>query len=128
MHVDILDIKYHNVTGYRGTFYSTPRREMCPEHPDQVIKMFCVPCDIPVCFQSRKHQNYIVQFTSTVSENKQMQFNNIIINISCQSIYNAQVLLSKLKSEIRLKYKDLLVCRFLRKKKNEEKHCQDPEV
>ena len=149
MHVDILDIKYHNVTVNRGKFRIPVRREMCTEHPDQVIEMYCEQCDIPVCFHCRKHRNHIVQSTSAVFENKRIQFNNIIINISCQSIYNAQVLLNKLKfhfttcreemdqlktamvsmskrlknsldnvqGEISLKYKELLVCKFLGKKK-----------
>ena len=149
MHVDVLDIKYHNVTVYSGQFNNVLRSEMCTEHPDQVIAMFCVPSDLLVCFHCRKHRNHIVQYTSTASENKRMQFNNFIINISCQSVFNAHVLLNKLKSdittchkevdqlktamvnmskrlknslynvqgEIRLKYKDLLIWRFLLKNK-----------
>ena len=95
MHIDILDIKRHSVSIYSRKFNNDHRREMCPEHPDQVIEKYCVPCDLPVCFHCRKHRNHIVQSTSAVSENKRMTSNNIILNISCQSIYNSQVLLKK---------------------------------
>ena len=107
MHVDMLDIKRHSTSIYSRKFNNDPRREVCPEHQGQVIDMYCVPCDLPVCFHCRKHRNHIVQYTSTVSENKRMQFNNTIINISCQSIYNAQVLLNKLKSDFTTCHKEM---------------------
>ena len=98
-HVDVLDTKYHNVTVYRGKFNNSPRREMCPDHQDQVIEMYCEQCDLPVCLQCQKYKQYKLQNIREVYQNKRIEFNNISIRISCQSIYNAQVLLNELKSD-----------------------------
>ena len=100
MQVDILDIKYHNVTLYRGKFNNVLRNEHCTEHPDEVIEMFCEHCDIPVCSHCRKHQQHKLQNIRTTYQNKLLQFNNILINVSWQSIYNAHLILNELKSDL----------------------------
>ena len=107
MHVDILDIKYHKVTLYSGKFNNVPRHEHCIEHPGEVIEMYCEQCDIPVCSHCRKHQQHKLKNIRTAYQNKLLQFNNIYINIGCQSIYNSQVLLNKLKSDFTTFHKDI---------------------
>ena len=88
MHVDILDIKCHNVTAYRGKINNVPRHEHCTEHPDEVIEMFCEQCDIPVCSHCIKLKQHKLDNTRTPYQNTLIQFNFISINIGCQSIYN----------------------------------------
>ena len=104
MHVDILDIKYHNVTVYTGKFN---RHEKCTEHPDKVIEMFCEQCDIPVCSHCRKHQQHKQQNIRTAYQNKLLQFNYFLINISWQSIYNAHLILNELKSDFTACHKEM---------------------
>ncbi|XP_078327696.1 uncharacterized protein LOC144623217 [Crassostrea virginica] len=96
-HVDILDIQYHKVTFYRGKFNNSLRQAMCTKHPDQVIKMHCEHCDLPVCsncLHCKKHRKHKIQKTKRAYEKKLLKFNDILIKISSQSIYNAQVLLN----------------------------------
>ena len=95
MHVDILNIKYHNVTVYKGKCYKFPIREMCTKHKDQVIALYCKTCDFPVCFHCRKHREHKLENIKTVYENKLMHCKNMYINISCETLYNIQVLLTE---------------------------------
>ncbi|XP_078330897.1 uncharacterized protein LOC144624798 [Crassostrea virginica] len=109
MHVDILDIKYHKVTVYSGkiTCKSFHEPEMCPEHWDQVIEMYCENCDLPVCFHCSKHRQHKQQNIGASYERKLLQSNNSFINISCQNLYNAQVLLTELKSDFTTYHKEM---------------------
>ena len=107
MHVDIRDIKYHNVTVYSGKFNNVPRHEHCTEHSDAVIDMFFEPCNIPVCSHCRKHQQHKLENIRTAYQNKLLQFNNILINIGCQSIYNAHVILNRIKSDFTTCHKEM---------------------
>ena len=99
MHVDVLDIKYHDVTVYRGKSNSSRGREMCTEHPGQVIEKFCESCDSPICSSCTNHTQHEVEIISKAHENKRKHLNTILIKISFKTIYSAQVFLNKLKSE-----------------------------
>ena len=142
MHVDILDIKYLNVTVYTGKFN---RHENFTDHPDAVIEMYCEQCDTPVCSHCRKHQQHKLVNIRTAYQNKLLQFKNSLYNahvilnelnsdLSCHvmtshkeinQLKTAMVSMSKrlnnsldnVQSEISLKYRDLLICR----KKNKMK-------
>ena len=100
MHVDILNIKYHNVTVYKGKCNTFPIREMCTKHPDQVIESYCKTCDFPVCFHCRKHRQHKREEIRAVHENKLMHCKNIYINIRCETLYNSQFLLNDIKSDL----------------------------
>ena len=106
-HVDILDIKYNNMTVYRGKFDNVPRHEHCTEHPDEVIETYCEQCDIPVCPHCRKHQQYKLENIRTAYQNKLLQFNVRLINIDCQSINNALLILNELKSDFTTCHKEI---------------------
>ena len=107
MHVDILDIKYHNVTVYRGKWNNVSRYDNCTEHPDNVFEMHCEQCNIPVCSHCRTHQQHKLENIRTAYQNKILQFNKRLINIGCESIYNAHLILNEHKSEFTTCHKEI---------------------
>ena len=112
IHVDILDIKRHNVSIYGRKLNNDLRCEMCPEHPHQAIEMYCELCDLPACLHCRKHRQHKLQNIRTAYENKRMKFNHLLINTICETIYNRQILLNELKSDFTTCQKEMDQLKF----------------
>ena len=64
MHVDILDIKYHDGTVYRGKLKYSLKPEMCHEHPDHACEWYWVTCDRHVCKNkdNNKYFIYVIKY------------------------------------------------------------------
>ena len=108
MHVDILDIKYHKVTVYRGTRKLSIRSWMCSEHPDQVIQMYCKHCDLPVCLHCTQHSQHKQKNIRRAYKNKLSQIKSILISINSDTLYSRQALLNKLKSDFTTFHKEIV--------------------
>lgn len=94
------DTRDHDVTIYRGKKkYLT--NEKCAKHSPQNYEMFCKTCDIPVCFNCRKHRTHQLQPITLAVETIRKQHKNIIIKIKTETLYNNVSLLARLRTDIK---------------------------
>lgn len=92
IHTLDVDSKYHHVTPYRYKFDNRNTNETCATHNDNIFKMYCEYCGIPVCFQCDRHEGH------TLRELKYAYNKNIrhIINIRRRYIVTLPALLSEI--------------------------------
>ena len=100
-HVDILDIKYHNVTVYSRKIKTFRGFEMCSKHPNQVCELYCDTCNLSVCFHCTQHKQHIPLYLKEEYITKLMVKGMFIRDI-IETLYNAQVHLTELKPDFTL--------------------------
>ena len=72
---------------------------MCERHPDQIYEAFCNPCNIALCCFCKKDKNHQIEDLKEAYENKLEQYNEILMIIRSEHLYNVQALAAEIKTD-----------------------------
>lgn len=62
-HAKDLNTIHHIVTLYNDNLNHTPTEEICLKHPFNLCKMYCEPCQVPVCDFCSEHKSHVLPFS-----------------------------------------------------------------
>ncbi|XP_062592783.1 uncharacterized protein LOC134254257 [Saccostrea cucullata] len=100
-HVIDLNTIYHDVVIYREKYEYVPKQETCVRHPDEMYRMYCQTCELPVCFQCKEHRKHRLLDIRASYETNRQQHREIIRNIRSYILYERCFLLTRIKSNIK---------------------------
>lgn len=99
----------HNIVIYREKYEITRQKESCVNHPSSVLKMFCEPCELPVCYNCTDHRRHRRLHLITASNKKQQKHRRIIETIRIETYFYRPVLLMEIKDDINICHNKLSV-------------------
>ena len=100
-HVANLDTKHHYVMLYREKMNFMQKRK-CVQHENKFYDTFCKKCEIPICFQCRKHRKHDKQDIIEAYRIKREEQRPEISQIRFEKLYNACALRASLKTDVRI--------------------------
>ncbi|XP_061186200.1 uncharacterized protein LOC133194211 [Saccostrea echinata] len=92
---------YHDVVIYREKYKYTTKEESCVRHPDRNYEMFCLSCELPVCFQCKEHIKHPLLDSKIAYETSRQQHREVIHNIRSEALYNSCFLLVGIKTDVK---------------------------
>ena len=93
-----LDTENHNVVLYKYKDSIPFYHEKCATHPDQIYKLYCEPCNHPVCYFCKEHKTHRVQNLRRAYKEKREVAKQILLDIENKFIYQTSFLNTEIKS------------------------------
>ncbi|XP_065929641.1 uncharacterized protein [Magallana gigas] len=101
-HVKDLQTIDHDVVSHRNKLNYIPTQEICVRHPGHVYTKYCEPCQVPVCYDCRKHRNHQQLVITTSYNTKQQQHRGTIHTIRSEALFYRPVLLPQIKTDFKI--------------------------
>lgn len=99
----------HKIVIYREKYEKNRKNESCVNHPSSVLKMFCEPCELPVCYKCTDHRRHRRLHLITASNNKQQKHRRTIETIKSETFFYRPGLLMEIKADINICHNKLFV-------------------